>query len=328
MLRTTLLCMLAGLASTPARANINEIFAELLGCPDRGRVKASYQVKQSQTRGIKHSPHTFGLRQHQLEATIPLNGLSDRKWKLHLNVEADEIRTGARFPNGRSLPRTLWDAGLGLSHSRILESGRTLAASLLVGSNSDQPFSAARDVVFQGNLVLKSPAAGESAWLYFLNISNNRSFANYLPLPGFAYYFQASDSLRMAVGLPFVMAFWSPFEKAVVNFSYFPLYNGQLRFSYFLFGPAQLYAQARYQSRHHLLSDRSDSRERLFNEEILGQLGFSMPLERNAMVDVSGGYTFDRKVYLSRKGRFQSASGQVLRPEKGLTGSIRLIATF
>jgi hypothetical protein len=319
-----LLCLLPSLAF----ANANEIFAEMMGRPSRPGMKASYELRQTETQPLKASDHSFRTRRHQFEASVPLSNTVDRRWKLHLGAEADEIRTNERFPAGRDVPTSLYDLNAGISYLRIRDNNHTVAGTFTVGSASNRPFGAFRDTSLQANLMYKVPMEGENAWIFLLNFSNNRGFAEYLPLPGAAYYFKATDSLRLALGVPFFLVFWSPFDKGIFSLSYFPLYRGQARFSYFFFGPAQAYVQAKYESRSHFLFGRKDIRERIFQEEANVTAGVSMPLERHLLVDLAAGYAFERKVYVGRKGRFQEASGQVLRPEKGPFASLKLVASF
>lgn len=319
--------IIALLISMPAQANVNEIFAELFGRPDRGGVKASYGLQQYESAGVKQTQDKLSLRQHRMDASIPLNNLSDKKWKLLLNANGDEIRSAARFPNGRPLPNKLWQIGAGLSHMRMLEGDRTIGGSFLIGSSGDKPFSAARDLTYQGNMVYKVPLEGEAAWVFFLNVSNTRGFLNNIPLPGAAYFFKAHSRLRMAVGLPFFTLFWTPIDKTIFSLSYFPLYNAQAKFSYFIFGPAHVFIQAKYQSDNYFLSDRANKKEKIFYEEAFASVGFAMPLERNILVDGTAGYSFDRKYFLGEKSSARK-DGQLRRPDKATFASIKLIASF
>lgn len=310
-----------------AHANVNEIFAELLGRPDRAGLKASYEMRQYESTPMKAGGGKLGLRQHSAEASIPLSRLSDKKWKLLFSGDVDEIRTNARFPNGRPLPNTVANVGAGLSHIRMLEGDRIVGGSFLLGSSGDQPFAAARDFSFQANLVYKLPAENEAAWIFLLSFANNRGLFNYAPLPGFAYFFRASEKLRIAVGLPFFTLLWSPLEKTVFSLSYFPLYNTQAKLSYFLFGPAHVFAQLKYQSKNFFLSDRRNDKERMFAEEAVANVGFAMPLERNILVDASAGYSFDRKFFLGEK-ITEKKLGQVVRPKNAPYASVRLVTIF
>lgn len=319
---------IALLALSPllAQANIGDVFAELMGRPERGGVKASYEVKQFESAPIGN--HKLSLRNQRAQVNVPLNSLSDRKWKLMLNGGLEEIHTNARFPGGRPLPNQVWDAGAGVSYMRQTEEDRTIGGFFQVGSHGDRPFGAFRDTSIEATAFYKVPQENEAAWIFFLSFANDRGFLNYIPLPGAAYFFRPHEKLRMAIGVPFVMAFWSPFEKAVASFTYFPVNRGQVKFSYFLFGPAHFYLGARYQSENSFPSDRSARKERFFYEEAVADMGFSMPLERYLLADISAGYSFDRKYFLGEGQRDWKENGLIVRAKKAPFATLRLTATF
>jgi hypothetical protein len=314
--------------STLALANSNDLFAELLsGRPDRGNVRTSLESRIYETAEIKNSQEMYGQRQYRLETTIPLQHLEDKKWKLHLNGFHQEIRSNFLFPNRRGIPNSLWKIQAGASHTRLTEENRTLGGNLFVGTNSDAPFGYSRDLIVQANFVYKIPTEGDNAWLFFLNFSNDRSFANYIPIPGAAYFFRPAESLRLALGVPFFFLFWTPFEKAVFNVSYFPVYNGQAKFSYFLFGPAHIYLQAKFEGESSRISERNNSRERFLQEELQGLLGFVMPLEQRILLEANGGYSWDRRAFLGEDSSDRKL-GQIARPEKTPFATIKLSASF
>jgi hypothetical protein len=319
-LKAILLCL-----PLAAQANVGDVFAELMGRPDKGGLKAAFEIKQYETEAV--SGDKLALRQQNVQISAPLNSLSDRKWKLMLNGGLEEMRTNARFPNNRPLPNQIWDAGAGLSYTRLTDADRTIGGYFMVGSHGDRPFGAFRDTSIETTAFYKIPKENEAAWVFFLSFANDRGFLNYVPLPGAAYFFRPHEKLRMAVGVPFLMMFWSPFEKAVASLTYFPVNRAQAKFSYFFFGPAHAFVGARYHSQNSFPSDRSARRERLYYEEAVMDAGFSMPLERYLLVDASVGYAFDRKYFLGEDQR-DIKNGQVVRPGKSPFASVRLIATF
>jgi hypothetical protein len=321
--------LLLAIFLTPfAEANINEIFAEALsGRPDRGGIKTSYEIRQYETKEIKHSSEMYGIRQHRVELLIPLQQLTDKKWKLHLSGFHQEIRSNFLFPNRRVMPNSLWNVGAGVTHSRLTDRNHTVGGGIFVGSNSDKPFSNGRDLVAQANFLYKVPTEGENAWLFFVSFSNDRGFLNYAPLPGAAYFFRAHEKLRLAIGVPFFFLFWTPFEKAIFNVSYLPLYNGQAKFSYYLFGPAHLYLQTKHQGDLNRLSDRANSKERFIQEELQSSLGFVMPLEKSVMMEANVGFSWDRKVFLGESSQDRKL-GQIARPEKSPFATLKLMANF
>jgi hypothetical protein len=313
------------LFSLGAHAEGSGFFAELLGRESRPALTASYEITQHETKTAGGGP--LALREHSFSAGIPLNSLSDQRWRLLLEGQQEEIGSRARFPDGRPLANSLWNLGAGASYLRLTEENRTVGGYLMAGASSDHLFRSGRDLFFQGTFVYKIPEERESAWILFLSLANDRGFLNYLPLPGALYFFRPHPKLRVGLGLPFLLLFWSPWEKAVVNLTYFPLHNAEAKLSYFFFGPAHAYCLVKYDSKNFFLSDRADRKERLFAEEAEAALGVAAPLERNVLVNASLGYGFDRKFFLGR-GQGKRAEGQLLRPANGAFASVRLTTAF
>src|SRR5690606_13575284 len=83
-----------------------------------------------------------------------------------------------------------------------LEDGNFHFLSLGYGSASDQPFKNGRDGTLNANYIRKF----NSNWYGIANYSNNRSFLNNVPLPGFIYVQTLGRTHALLYGFPFV--FW------------------------------------------------------------------------------------------------------------------------
>lgn len=108
-----------------------------------------------------------------------------------------------------SLPENLYEAQYGARWSYKDAESNTWGASASVGSASNKPFEG-DDVTIVNALVTKKINADEnSSWVYLLAYSNNRSFLNNIPLPGFAYIFMDPSKARGgAIGIPFFSYWW------------------------------------------------------------------------------------------------------------------------
>lgn len=321
------LSLLVFLLPFTAEASQAEIFGELFGRPSRPGVKSSYELDQYGKADQRQGTHSLNLRKHSFDLKVPLNRLSDKRWQFFHETRLEQTETNALLPSRHSIPQNLWQSHFGLMHIRELEEGKTFAGSFSFGSSSDALFSQLKDTILQSTLAYKKPSSEDSGWLYMLNWSTGRSFLNYYPIPGFAYYFRPLESVRLTLGVPFFIFFWTPFEKTVVNVTYFPLLNGQVKFSYFLFGPAHIYAQTKTGSENFLLKDRPSSKDRLFREEILSTVGVTMPLERSILADLHGGYSWERKYFLAHRTRAEKDVGTV-RFQNAFYAGLKLTAIF
>lgn len=289
-----MLSLLLFFTAMPALASSGEMFAEIFAPPGATqRTRARYEYRH-------YGEESLTLRQSKGELSVPVSKGDGRSWRASASADYDDIATKERFPNGRQMPNRLWDVGAGVSHQRILEDGKAAGGTFTLNSPSDRPFGRGRDLGFNLNLNYKIPEENESAWILFVSLSNTRGFLNYIPMLGAAYAFKASEKLRMVVGLPFVIAFWMPSEVVTVAATYFPVRNAELRVG---IGPRRGlsgYILTNFRSRSFRLSDRTDSDERLHNEEGLAQAGLNIPLLGPALtLETGGGWSFARRYYLA-----------------------------
>lgn len=322
-----LFCLLAAFLPILAHADSEDIFAEMLGRPERPGAKLSYQFSAWDTKGIHLTPYSVGVRRHETEFSTPISTSENNKWKLLFGSANQEIRSNARFPNGRPLPSSLWDVHAGFSYAHKIRENRSWGTNVSFGSSGDRVLAAGRDLRFRTTFIYRYADSEESAWLFFLSLANNRGFAEYVPFPGFAYAFSAARNLRLVAGLPFLMAIWTPGEKNLITFSYFPLDSAQMQISRFLFGPARVYLKVQNRTENYSLWDRANTSERLYYKEAVAEAGLTMPALRWLMLDFHTGLSFDRKYYLGEKQR-SWRDGQVLRPEKSFFAALKASVRF
>jgi hypothetical protein len=330
MERKTDMIVMALLSTALAWSSTGEFFAEMMGAPARRATnRASYEMEWTEKKPIKGSSGSFRPIQQKLEVVIPDETHESRKWRYGLNVEYNDWKSSAPFPNGRSIPRSLWNVEASLSHQRTLLNDRKLGVALSLGSAADRPFHGARDLFLQNTIAYRIPKGEEASWIFFLSFSNNRGFLNWVPIPGFVYSFRPLSNLSLGLGLPFFTAFWTPMPKMVVNFTYFPLYNAQFRVAYFLFGPAHFFFQARQEQQTFALHNRTASKERLFHQRGIMELGFVMPLERQLMLEGNGGVSFERRLFMGEKSSAYKDAGMAGRQlARAPYASLKLTAAF
>lgn len=310
--------------SLPAFAN--DFMGELMAPPGASQgVRVRNEFRQYGSAGANQE--SFELRQNRFDLSAPLAKTENGSWRARAFAEYDELKTRARFSDGRALPNQLWDAGAGFSHSRVVQGDRTAGGNFTVSSASDRPFGAGRDFGFSLNLTYKIPAENEAAWILFLSLSNTRGFLNYVPLPGAAYSFKAHERVRMVLGIPFALIFWRPTDLWTVTFSYFPIRTGELRLSYGSPRGPHPYVLASFKSRTFRLYERADKEERLFVDEGLFQAGFNLPVAGKVYAELGGGLAFARRFFLARKVT-EHTNAPKIRAENAPFGHLKLMANF
>lgn len=312
------------LSTLPAMAN--DFMGELMAPPGM-RLGSRIQNEFRQYGNSGANRENFKLQQNKFEVSTPISQSETGNWRAKASADYDSIETNATFPNGRKMPNRLWDVGGGFSHNRPVQGDRTLGGNFSVGSASDRPFGAGRDLGFSLNLTYKVPAENEAAWIFFVSFSNTRGFLNYLPLPGFAYSFKANSQVRMVIGVPFALVFWRPTDLWMVSFMYFPIRTAELRLSYGSPRGPQPYVLASFKTRNFRLYDRADKEERLFVDEGLFQTGFNLPVVKGVVAELGGGLSFARRYFLATKVT-DHAKAPLVKVENAPFGHIKLMAFF
>lgn len=312
-----------------AQAADADLFRDLFAAPKRsGTERVSYRGSLYSTEGVQGTNAQLKLQKHALEASHVID-TDPTFFNLEARAELQEAETSAVFPESfHSLPRKLWNVGVGGNYRMQLDGDRTFSVGLNIGSESDHPFYSAREVSLTANLLYRFPAAhGHDQWLIIVNESNTRGFWPWIPLPGAGYLFDRGDDFKFFLGFPVLGFFWRPGGKWMVNGFYFPAASGRLEVSYFLFGPARIYAGWRSTQDVFLRAGRDDKRDRLFSQEKDFHLGIGMPLTSFLLADLSGRYVFKRDYY-EGKGFSDRRTARRLDIEPSKSVDLKLNAAF
>jgi len=250
----------------------------------------------------------YGLAPTQIETRLgfaPKNEIFDQTLILNQRLlERDNntwraiLRTGSFQSDSTSYPSSLKDFELGASFVRKFQGERDLGLRLSVGSASDKPFKTASETVVNLLAHYRYPANPSDSWILVLAYSNNRTFANNIPLPGFAYLARSEDRRFTALfGLPFLMASWLPDRDWSVKGSYlFPLaITGQVART--IWGPVQGFVAFDWDQASWLRAAREVKNERLYYDTKSAGAGVKFPFSRELVVSATGGYAFDRRFF-------------------------------
>jgi hypothetical protein len=121
------------------------------------------------------------------------------------------LDSSAPLPLSGPLPHRLTSVNAAATFRQVRPSGVIWGVNAGTGSASDRPFASSRDLSLNLTAFVDLPAARpHDAWLLFAGFSSDRSELNYLPLPGFAYLYQAPPRWRAMIGLPFDTVSWRP----------------------------------------------------------------------------------------------------------------------
>ncbi len=183
-----------------------------------------------------------------------------------------------------------------LSFKRNLNDDKFWLASISYGSASDRPFKNSRDNTLGANFFRKV----NERWFIMANYSNNRTFLNNVPLPGFIYVKEMTREKSFIIGFPFLL--WQRPISENFSIRYFGLipFSHRLRVLYTKWGPFMPYAGFEQSPQNFFRHDREERYNRFFWFERRLMLGLEGKISKQMKFDLSGGLAFDRQFYEAR----------------------------
>lgn len=223
--------------------------------------------------------------------------------RLSADVRHDGIRTTAILPDtGTPFPDELWSVSVGATYRYLFESGLVLGGSLSIGSASDEPFHSTREIVESVVGFAKLPSGERNAWLFGLAYSNNREYANSVPIPIVEYFFNSSWDFHAVVGFPLEYLDWHATEDLSFQLNYTLIHNIHALATYRVADPLRVYVGFDWTTEEYLLVDRPDPNDRFFYDEKRAKGGIRLEFGEGWSFDLSAGYAFGRKYGESDQG--------------------------
>ena len=281
--------------------------------------------------GIKSQGTTIRSTYHKLNIFSPLWKNSHQEFGILASAEGEDFRTNALFPTSRTrFPTELWRTKMGVFYRHRFSNEMILGGNLSVGSDSDDPFAQGDVISVQANLFLRYPVSKKSAWLFFLNYSNNRTFAQNIPLPGVAFWYEPNGWFRLIVGIPFVALEISPLPGALktlkFSLTYFLIRNVQAEISYKWKRLIKVFFRFHWKGESYLIKDREERDDRLYYYEKRVYGGVEFTIMKNLSLGIQGGFKFDRFYYIGED--YSDRFDDRLSLKKGGYASVRLSLRF
>ncbi|HPM85426.1 MAG TPA: hypothetical protein PLF81_32210 [Candidatus Anammoximicrobium sp.] len=295
-----------------------------VGAPrEGGRVPFTARLWWIPQQTLKNQPQDLGMNGEELELAFPVRIDSDGIWLALGSVQRLEISTSAVLPDsGLAVPDQLWDIQVGTMHIRQLANGWRAGGMLRVGSPSDQPFAAVRDMTVTLLGFLTIPSGPRDAWNFSLFYSPTGQIV--WPIPGVAYVWRPSHQFQANLGIPFSLEY-RPIETMTVTASYLPLNHVQVLVRQALGEFWSIYGGYRTVTETFLLADRLHDRERTYIFDQRLTLGTQRKLARGWSLDLSAAYVFDRHIFQAEK--FSGSRRDELAIAPGVAGTLQLLWT-
>ncbi len=275
-------------------------FSNLLG-PAVGQLvpRADYLVTWFPEVAVRAQPTNLSEERQDLSATCPLWQDPCNEWAATLHVRSELYQTSAILPvTGMAFPPDLWNVSLGASYRHLFDNGWIAGGGLSVGSASDKPFHSIDEMTMGVSAFLRLPQGEHNAWLFTIAYSPTSELA--FPIPGVAFLWQPSDNLRINVGLPFAV-WYRPTEDLTLEASYMLIRSVHAKATYRLSGRWRVYGGYDFSNEAYFLADRPDIRDRFFAYDQHLSAGVQYLLGRQAFLDLSTGYVFDRFFFEGRQ---------------------------
>jgi len=230
--------------------------------------------KEGETK-VVHSRFIFGhtVKSEKLDYLIGGN-------YQHLDFDKNEVL------------RDYYQYQLSLGVRKQLPHNRFWFANVSYGTASDRPFKNSDDDTISANYIRKT----SDKWFFVLNYSNNRSFLNDIPIPGFFYVKEAGKEKTTILGFPFIFVLRNVGNWSYRYFGLLP-WRHQARVSYSKFPKTQPYVGYEQDVFNFFRHDRQEVNDRVFFFQRKIGLGIDLKFFKAAKVDLFMGHSFDREIF-------------------------------
>ncbi len=286
--------------------------------------RADYRAAWFPDEHVVGQQTVLGCVRQDLGLSCPLWQDGPDEWAASFNGRGEVFHTHAILPTtGQAFPDELWNVRLGTTYRHEFDNGWIAGGTVSVGSASDRPFHSIEEMTAGVNAFLRVPQGDHNAWLFSLAYSPTSELP--FPIPGVAFLYQPSDRFRANIGLPFQLMY-RPVDDLTLDLSYMLLRTVHARASYRVYDRVRVYAGFDWDNESYFLSDRADERERFFSYDKRLTAGVLVPVGRHVLLDLSGGYVFDRFYFEWRS--YSDRNQNRVDVGNGPFGAVRLEARF
>ncbi len=259
------------------------------------QIHTSFQFRGYSQSGVSRQDTDMQMSLYDFRLVAPLWSDEATSLDLTARISTLDMETHAWLPGTFDrLPDSLWDVRLGGQLRHDLDNGWALGGSLELGSAADRLFASADEWLVHLNVYLEIPVDDRDSWVFLLNSSNTRDFAEWIPLPGVGYRFDRGDSFRGLLGLPMTQLHYEPADLWAIDLTYVLVRTVHARVGYEADPSLELFAAFDWDAQTYFRHDRRDDDERLFYYEKRVEAGLNWKVREHALVTLAGGYAFDR----------------------------------
>ncbi len=233
----------------------------------------------------------LGYVQQNVTALAPIWQDSHNELFLDAGLNNEAFDTQAILPDTHQrFPADLWRIGLGTGYRHLFDNGSVAGTIVNIGSASDKPFSAFNVMTID---LMSFYRKANSPWLLGFALSSNSQVLQYIPIPIVAYLYAPSPRLQAMLG-SFSTVVYRPREDVILTASYAPLTNFHAHAAYRITKKWNLFTGIDFDNENYWRAERVQENQRFFYYNNRVPLGMQYAFSPNALVELSGGYVFDR----------------------------------
>jgi hypothetical protein len=239
------------------------------------------------------------LSENKISLSVP--AFKNNKNHLSFTTQASilHLNQNITLSSNVIIPKNLYRTELGSHYMHFNEDKSNFGIRSSIGYNSDKLFLGSRDLSYSLVTHYGFPKSENSNWALTLYFSNNGPFGNYIPIPGFIYFYRTSTFTGI-FGLPFMSMQWTPATPWTYSLSLFGL-NLNLEAAYGTVEHLQYLYGINFQRNSFMLHNRVNEKDRLNFEEKKIFFGIRSPLFNTLASEFQFGEAFGRKITIGNK---------------------------
>lgn len=270
---------------------------------------------------------SLGYVQQHANALAPIWQDSTDEFFMDANVNNEAFDTRAILPDSlQRFPADLWNVNMGTGYRHLFEGGWMAGGTVAVGSASDDPFHSIHEMTVNVSAFARTPSDDGNAWLFGFSLSSNSQVLPFLPIPFVAYLYAPGPRFQAMIGFPFANVVYHPVENVTLDVSYALLTNFHARAAYRLGKKWNLYTGLDFDNENWFLADRANEDDRFFYYDDRLSSGIQYAFSHNCLMELSGGYVFDR--YYFQGTSFTDQGYDHIKIDPGAYVGLRIQARF
>lgn len=266
----------------------------------------------------------FKITDNRFNISSPVHQTATDYLALSLATGHVSLSESLTLEPGLDTPKDLYRAEIGAQYRHQLGGYESWGIKGSLGYATDHFSGKLNDTAYSINLQYSYPTPSGGFLTWFLYMSNNGSFGNNIPIPGFLYLYRA-ENFTALLGFPILSLQWTPQKDRSYSISAAgPTISlesafGELR-------AIQYFTTANWNTQTFSLENRIEEKERFYIEDKKVALGVRSFVFERMQIEARAGYSFDRLLYVGDSFRNMRRGSQKIDSEPFL--SVSLKSTF